>query len=265
MKEYPHHFIRVSTLATLFSLPLFAAVPAALAQVQFNPPPLSAPGNREAGGIRSDTCATTTESQGLIALLPETNLGLTTEAYPTFFAYIPSNNAARAEFRLYKEATGAEVYVGQVVMPPATDPDAAYRYESSVVSIAMPDDGSAPALEANESYLWALMLVCNAGNRAEDIVVTGVIQRVGDDYLAGLDPAISHQLDTLNTVPIQDQVSIYGAAGIWHDMLSELALLTSENPETYEEEWNMVLSAQGLGAIANAPLFVSEIEPLEVN
>ena len=71
------------------------------------------------GAVRRDTCATTTDTSGLVALLPESNLGLTTKAFPTFVAYIPSNNAERIEFRLYEEETEAiEQGLGAIVGAP---------------------------------------------------------------------------------------------------------------------------------------------------
>ncbi len=228
----------------------------------FKAPRLGAPGNREAGAARSDTCASTANSRGLTAVIPTSNLGLTTKAYPTFFAYVPPNNAEAAEFRLIDESSGQEVFVGQVQMPKADTPDAAYKYKASVLEITLPEKGASAGLQAGQSYEWALMVVCNAKNRAEDIVISGVIQRIGDDYVKGLDPETKQQLSTLNRATAQEKLAIYGAAGIWHDLLADVASLRQKNATTYGEEWKSLLTDQGLGSIATVPVVESKLEPI---
>lgn len=241
------------------SLPLHTAM--AQTQVAFEPPPMSSPGNRESGGGRSDTCASTTEEAGLTAIVPETNVGLTVRSAPTLFAYLPSNSAERAELRLYVEATGEQVLTGQIDMPLATEPDDSYTYRSGVVKVALPTEGIV-TLEPGENYLWALMLVCNGGNRAEDIVVTGVVQRAGDDYLKNLPDNLGQKLANLNAVSDEEKLSIYSSAGIWQDLLTDLAILVEEEPMTYGDDWIALLESQGLAAIATAPVFESSFTPL---
>jgi hypothetical protein len=240
--------------ATVLSLSSLGITQVALAQVQFNAPPLSAPGNREAGASRSDTCAATMDSSGLMAVLPDTNVGVTTQGFPTIFAYVPQNNAARAELMILNEMTGEEILQSNISLPLASG-DNGYSYAPAVVGVTLPDDGSVMALEEGEQYLWAMMLVCNPDNRAEDIVITGVLQRAGEDYLGSLDPAVQANLETVASVDEPQQVSIYGEAGIWQDMITELAGLVQEQPEAYLDEWNSLLTTQGLGAIADVPLF----------
>ena len=248
-------------LATV-CLPFMQALES-FAQIRFNAPQMTAPGNRESGAARSDTCVTTVDDNGLTAVLPETNVGLTTKEYPSFFAYVPANNAEWAELRLIEEDTGNELYVGQVSLPSA-DPSADYRHEPSLVSLTIPEDDSATALESGKSYLWALMMVCEPDNRAADIVVTGVVQRVDDGYLQSLSPEVRARLDGLDALAPEEQLIAYGDAGIWQDLLGVLSTLTSKDPSTYQSDWNSLLGEQGLGAIADRPIVFSEVEPLEI-
>ncbi len=264
MKGKPPLFFPFSLTVLCLGSPLLstllAMLPVASAQAQFSPPPVGAPGNREAGAARSDTCASTAATSGLMAVIPSSNLGLTTQAYPTFFAYMPPNNAARTEFRLIEETTNQEVYAGQVQMP-ATDPaNPAYKHQASVVGFPLPR--SAPALETGKKYLWALLLVCNAKNRAEDVVVTGVIQRADNSYLQALAPAVKQKLSKVSTAPAQEQISIYGSAGIWHDMLNQAATRVQGQP-TASSQWSTLLTNQGMGAISTTPLFQSAVTPLQ--
>jgi hypothetical protein len=263
MKMRPLSFLSSSLLAVLLSTSILAVTGTAMASSKFKAPKVGAPGNREAGASRSDTCASTVSSRGLTAILPTTNLGLTTQPYPTFFAYIPSNNAVKAEFRLIEEETGEEIFVGQIQMPKADDSNAIYKNKASVVRMPLPKASSAKGLEAGKNYLWALMVVCNANNRAEDIVVTGVIQRVDAEYIQTLDPETKQKLNRVNEVSDREQLSIYASAGIWHDMLADVSMLLKQNPATYGEEWKSLLSDQGLGSISSVPVVESRIEPLQ--
>ena len=257
----PNSFIKSSVVALLLSLPLMAVMNAAVAQIQFSAPPVSAPGNRESGASRSDSCAMPVNDRGLTAVIPETNVGLTTQALPKFFAYIPTNNAERAEFRLIDEETGDEIYAGQFPLPP-TEEEAGYRYAPSIVGLSVSSAESTVVLEPGKTYLWALMLVCNSENRAEDIVVTGVVQRPDTTYFDALSPDVRDQLSALDTLSLEEQLAVYGEAGMWHDLLQVLASLTHTEPNTYQNDWRMLLGEQGLGAIANSPIIFSEVEPL---
>jgi hypothetical protein len=97
----------VLAATALLSLTSLITPMGTMAQVKFNPPSkLKAPGNREGGLMRSDSCAATAGGSGLTVILPTTNLGLTTKAFPSFFAYVPPNNAEKVEFRLVEESSG---------------------------------------------------------------------------------------------------------------------------------------------------------------
>jgi hypothetical protein len=246
------HFAALLGMVALCAvLPAKAQISTALA---FQAPPMGSPGNREAGSGRSDTCASLTDQAGLTAIVPETNLGLTTKATPQLFAYIPSNNAAFAELRLLKDSTGEDVYISQVSMPPATTPG--YAHGASTVSLSLP---TTVALEPGEDYLWALMLVCNVTNRAEDIVVTAVVQRADNAYLSTLPAEVSSRLNVLNTVSDSEKLTIYRSAGLWQDLLAQLSALMIADPATYGAQWSELLTEQGLGAIADAPLYKSQL------
>lgn len=244
----------VSLCATL---PAQAQIPT---ELSFQAPPVGSPGNREAGSGRSDTCADLTEQAGLTAIVPETNVGLTTQASPQLFAYIPTNNAAFAELRLLKESTGEDVYISEVSMPAATTPG--FAHKASILSLTLP---ATVALEPGENYLWALMLVCNDTNRAEDIVVTAVVQRADSDYLSTLSTEVSDQLSALDSASAGEKLTLYSSAGLWQDLLAQLSTLATADPATYGSVWSDLLTSQGLGAIADAPLYPSQLTTLTSN
>ncbi|MEM9002992.1 MAG: DUF928 domain-containing protein [Cyanobacteria bacterium P01_F01_bin.86] len=263
-KHYPASpkfklFLATLCWSSLFGLNLQPASAQIETVVNFDPPPMSSPGNREAGGQRSDTCVDTRDTTGLVALVPNTNVGLTTEASPNLLAYVPPNSAQRAELRILKEVTGEEVFTGEVSLPEAnTDLD--YRYQAAILN--MPLTSGAVVLEPDTNYLWALMLVCNSDNRAEDIVVDVIVQRIGEDYLNTLPSDITGPLANVSSFSGEDKLTAYSSAGVWHDLLLELSVLRQENPGLYESTWAGLLTNQGMDKIANAPIYESSLQPL---
>lgn len=240
-----------------------ASLRPAIAQVEttlsFQPPPMGTPGNREAGGGRSDTCADTANTVGMMALVPETNVGLTVASSPDLFTYIPPNNAETAELRIFKEATQEEIFAGEFTLPksPTT---AGYTHQAAIVELPL---ATIPVtLEPGEAYIWAVLVVCDRENRAADIVVDVVVQQADEYYLNTLPTDIATQLTTLDSAAKADQLFTYGAAGLWHDLLSELADLVIADPETYKTAWTNILTSQGMGAIAEAPVYAAIITPL---
>jgi hypothetical protein len=246
-----------------FTGALLAGISPAVAQLEgvttFNIPDQDAPGNRTSGGIRSDTCADTADTSGLMALVPDTNVGLTTKSNPDLFAYVPPNNAERAELRIFSESTGEEVYAGTVSLP-ANASGADYANKAAVVS--MPLSSGAVSLQPGENYLWALMLVCNGENRAEDIVVQAVVQQIGDDYISSLPEDVSKSLSTVNYSSDDEKLATYSSAGLWQDLLAELAPLADADPAVYGSVWIDLLTNQGMGSVAEMPVYTSSLSAL---
>jgi hypothetical protein len=240
MTAMPRFLFRspIASCTLVLSLISLASFPnLAMAQtVRFNPPPsIGAPGNREAGAVRSATC--TTSDRGLLALIPETNLGLTTAAHPTLHVYLPPSTAETGEFVLYQEGTNDLVYSKSFDV----------KDETGVFAIALPDDNTAPSLEVGKQYYWYFTIVCNPDDRASDVTVQGNIQRVA------VSSSIANQLRSASA---RDLPEIYAAAGIWYDALASLADLNHLNPDDpfAQSGWSSLLGAVGLQSVANEPL-----------
>ncbi|MEM0980960.1 MAG: DUF928 domain-containing protein [Cyanobacteria bacterium P01_H01_bin.58] len=258
----PHLIARLGWLTLASGLVM--GMPTAYAQLDttlnFEPPPMTTPGNREAGGGRNDTCADTAGSMGMVALVPETNTGLTLNASPDLFVYVPPNAAATAELRIFHEATGDPVYAGEFTLPENVK---SVEYPSGGAIVKLPLDAAAVTLESGESYIWAVLVVCDRTNRAADIVVDVGVQSVSDDYLSTLSAEVSSQLAALGTATEEDKVLTYNSAGLWQDLLSTLSELVAVDPEAYESAWTDLLTAQGMAAIADDPIFITTFSPIE--
>lgn len=179
-------------------------------------PDISAPGNRESGSTRSTTCVAADES--LIALMPESNYGLTEHAYPTVYFYLPATTAEYLKFVMLNETTNELVYEGR------------FKVDSSagIASVSLPDNGIQQPLTVGEAYVWYVAVVCDPADPSADIVTEGQIARV--------EPLVAPPQATAAELP-----AIYAEAGLWYDALTASAMLKQEADST--ADWNALLDA----------------------
>lgn len=210
------------------------------ARITFKAPEgLQAPGRRVAGGSRAPQEKKCSSGQNpLTAVVPNSNIGLTTQANPTFFFYVPQTSAT-LELVLH-------------------DQDKEYKqtYKSSekggIVSIPF----NKTSLEVDKVYRWSFSMVCNPKERSKDKFVEGAIKRV----------KTGEQLATkLATASPQELANLYAEAGIWQDSLFSLAqsLLSNPNNGELKAEWQTLLTSKsvGLDNLVSEPLLPDQLKP----
>ncbi|MGP1383785.1 MAG: DUF928 domain-containing protein [Thainema sp.] len=214
------------------TLPLWT-VPAA---AQFVPPDAGLPGRRASGGTRGG-CAVGRPSN-LIALLPDSNVGQTTQAFPTFRWYVPQSNAEAMRFQLYAadpnrtDSEGMLIY--ETVQPAPT--------EGGMVSLTLPPTGEAQPLVMGRTYRWSVDLICNAENPAGNLNIMGWVQRMM------LDSEVATQLADAD---LEERIEIYGTNGLWFDYLDAIAALPPSEQEEADALWLSTLSTIGLDELAS--------------
>lgn len=211
----------------------------ALAQagLQLNLPDLNAPGNRESGSSRSESCLEPGES--LVALMPDSNYALTRNGHPRFFFYLPPTNAEAVNFILYHEESGAVFYEGHFSI----------EDKSGIVSLSLPDNGLQQSLEADEAYYWYFSVVCASNDPNRNEVVSGTVQRITPD---------AETAEAIAAANPQTLPAVYAQAGLWQDALAAAAALKQDgNPAA----WNALLQSVELQSIAEAPLLSERLPP----
>lgn len=200
------------------------------ARLRANLPNRGVPGSRFGGATRG---ACVSGSERLTALLPDTHLGQTAMATPTLFVFVPKSKAMQ----------------GEVVIA-----DAEHRPLATRV-VDLPAEPGILALKPNvqlqpgQDYRWTFTLLCGAD--ADDpsafISVSGVISRV--------QPA-TDLAKRLQGKSGGDRLGAAVDAGLWYETLAILAELQGNEAtrNLARSEWVAVLSAVGLGSIAQAPL-----------
>ncbi|MFE4108094.1 DUF928 domain-containing protein [Almyronema epifaneia] len=211
-----------------------------VAAERFEPPNLGRPGRRVGGGTRGG-CAFGNPAR-LTALLPDSNLGLTTQPYPTFYWFVPQNSAQLVEFSLYRaETTAAE---RQLVYRSTFVPDRA----AGIASLKLPESVGLPPLALEQDYQWSVALVCNAEARQQDLRVDGWIQRI--DPTADLAAQLARE-------PVAAHAALYAANGLWFDAIAQLISLRQGYPQsaTVQARWAELLTSVGLAEMAEQPIF----------
>jgi hypothetical protein len=212
------------------------------------PPVDDAPIDTTPGGRRNEEDCIPKKKPFLTPLIPQSDrinltynqiktsvpFGKTSRSQPTLFFYIPPTNAAEAQFILHDQ----NQVISQKTFPlnPQTS--------GGVIGLKFnPNKG----LENEKYYQWELLLICQPKDRAKDIIVRGVIQKVD------LKPEIKAKLEKAQG---RDRVLIYASAGIWHDTLATLAETRRTNPNdaTLVNDWIDLLKEVKLGEFANEPL-----------
>lgn len=207
-----------------------------------NIPKKGLPGRRENGGTRRESCMSG-ELPLLALLLPSTNIGLTTAAYPRFFWYTPKNTAQKVNFTLHKvNETGQRTLVYNTTFQPSR--------ESGVTSLTLPSQRNLAPLEINQLYQFSVSLICGQDTSPNIITVYGWVQRV----------ALSNNVEsTLKQLSRRERISVYAEQGLWFDLVSTLADLRACNPSdpTLVATWVSVVKQTALfkaEAIAQQPL-----------
>ncbi|MBD1860745.1 MULTISPECIES: DUF928 domain-containing protein [Trichocoleus] len=191
------------------------------------------PGRRVGAGTRGPC---TNPKQPLVALIPDTNLGLTAEKYPTFFWFIPPTPARTAEFVLNNEKK-QEIYKTTF----------AITGSPGVINVTLPANATLPPLEVNKNYSWTFSLICNPSDPSAVDFVQGWVQRV----------ALSRDVgNQLTKAAPRDRPAIYAKEGIWNDTLKSLSELRRDNPRdrALTTDWETLLKSVGLDTVAKAPL-----------
>ncbi len=222
-----HRFLTKLITATVLSLSWLISCTALQARVTslFKVPPnLTAPGRRVAGGSRSmENCSP--GNKHLTALVPQSNIMLTTLESPVFYFYVPKTSASTLEM-VVRDQT--QTLVKQSYKPSA---------QAGVVGIPLP---SGKSLEVGKVYHWTLSVICRPEARSNDKVVEGDIKRIQPDL---------QLVKKLENATPEQRVVLYAQAGIWQNTLMTLAdlLAAAPNNPKLKADWQTLLTGDGVG------------------
>ena len=202
------------------------------------------PRKRVIGGSR-DTCPKDTNLPAIVALVPSTIFGFTTQVQPTlwfYLPYLPGENLSM-EFELQDEQHKTK----------QTLPLTLNRELPGIISLKLPQE---MALEPNREYRWLLHIRCGSEAGSVPDTLMGIIQR------RPASPELEHALN--QAVTPRERWIAYAEAGIWFDALTELGTLyraDADNP-TLQQDWNTLLSVLNVGFKDPTGTLLLDADPL---
>ncbi len=209
------------------------------ARLRFKVPGVRASRNRYGGAARGNCGIDGTSQLEMKTLLPDSNIGLTVAAQPTFFFLIPKTSATEAKFiLLHENHENGDDIIYQKTLP--------LNGKGGVMSVTLPPE--AGALEVDKEYRYEVQVSCSSdGDESSNPRIDGSIKRVQPDA------DLARKLEKASP---RDRVALYAEAGYWNSSLKTLADLRFANPNDPElkADWQELLESVGLGTIAQEPL-----------
>lgn len=199
------------------------------------------PGRRIGGGTRGE-CAVKRPEQ-LIALVPENNLVLTQQAYPSMLFHIPQTSKPMT-IELVVQDDNYNVVYDKTLTKNGSD---IQTDAGEIINFNLLDSASLPPLVAGKTYRWYLSIICNPKNRSRDIVVDGWIKRVA------VDPDFAKKIEQAS---LAERANLYAKAGLWQDAITTLVELRYAQPRvsTLASSWTKLLKSEKLETIGQESL-----------
>lgn len=196
---------------------------------QFNPPDSGLPVNTTGGASRDPNLCrnqqSATQASNITLLAPSSFIGLTVSDHPSLLLHADQTSVSQLFISLQDEQ-GEVLYQGFRTLPTNT----------GLFRVEIPTDTS--ALEADRTYRFSVVAVCERSLRPEDPVMTAYVRKVSLPQLNELDS---------QTSPFEEAVA-YADLGIWYDTVEILAAGLRQEPENeiFTAAWESLLRSGGL-------------------
>ncbi len=169
--------------------------------------------------------------QELIALIPENLRGKTINSSPTLYFSVPAITAnTEIEFVLrdsQDKLVEKQTFSG--------------RGQAGIMGLQLARLPLASTSNYQNTYHWYLSVICNQGDRADDIVVEGLLQPVA------LESNLQQQLATAT---LQERLKLYQTHDLWHERLDTLATIRRSQPQNAQASQQL---GQLLGSVRLDP------------
>jgi hypothetical protein len=167
----------------------------------------------------------------------------TADPYPKVYFYLPQNWAQKGEFVLYNQQN--EVVYSATITLPGNATEEAPR-QAGVIEVNLSNKANdIQELEAGNTYLWEVQVLCDEINRSGNPTINGWIQRLEDDSAESLKA-------DLEGVSDPSQINqIYAERGIWYNLVAQIYANSNQ------DDWNALLKEVGSDNLTDAPMLGS--------
>jgi len=193
----------------------------------YKPPMRGAPAARIGGGTRGIGDMTLV----LVVLAPD-HTGLTTKEQPTLYWYASEPVPAKLEVTLINDED----------IDPALEEVIATPGKAGIQSIDLAKTGA--KLEVGKEYRWFVTVVADPGQRSNDVVASGTIQRItpSEELKSEIAGADENAL-----------AGIYAREGVWYDAIDALTRMIDKSPgdSGLQQQRTALLEQVGLQSAAD--------------
>jgi Domain of Unknown Function (DUF928) len=216
---------------TLLALPSVA---------RYRPPSnLQRPAGRQGAATRTD-CAKSNFT--FAAVVPKSNYGQTTAAYPTLYWYHANHTFSWARFELF--ATQKQTLT--------LEPDPIYQTTfqlkrgTTLASLTLPASVGLSPLVTGRDYQWKVTLICSSGG-PDDETASGS-QRSVQGWITRVQPSAKLKSRLAKTSRRYD---VYAEEGLWYDAIHDLAQQRRQQPQPVglTQDWHTLLQETASGSM----------------
>jgi Domain of Unknown Function (DUF928) len=230
--------------AIALTLAIASAVVATLpSDARYRPPSnLQRPDGRQGAATRNPICVK--DRFVFEPVVPTSNYGQTTEAFPTFYWYLANHAFSWARFELY------------AVQPKTLkqEPDPVYqttfrlKSNKTLASLTLPKTSGFPPLEKGRDYLWKVTLICSQGG-PDDVTANGSQLSV-QSWITRVEPRAGLNMKLVKNPRRYD---VYAEEGLWYDAVYDLAVQRQQQPQQSRlaTDWHDLLQETMLRSFAS--------------
>jgi hypothetical protein len=193
----------------------------------YRPPMRGAPAARIGGGTRGIGESTLE----LVVLAPD-HTGLTTKEQPTLYWYVSEPVSAQIEVTLINDEK-IDPELEQIITTPTSSGIQSFDLTKTKTKLA-------PDVE----YRWFISAVASEGQRSNDVVASGTIQRIKPSK------TLEDKISSGNESTL---ASAYAEEGIWYDTIDALSRMIEKSPDNSQllAQRSALLEQVGLQSAAN--------------
>lgn len=163
---------------------------------------------------RGDGCSAASAT-GLVALAPQTHVGLTQSSQPTFAWFSPETDAYTVEFRVAEHLPNGQFRVIYATEFESTEK----QLPSGITTVSLTETNV--LLSPNQTYRWQAVVVCNPNRPSESLVTEADIYVV--EASADLSATLAAVTDSA------ERSRLFAESGLWYDAMGEA--LNASSPD----------------------------------
>jgi hypothetical protein len=214
-----NRLFRWSAIALTVSLTGIALFPFPSAARYRPPSNLQRPARLQGAATRTD-CAK--DGFTFAPVVPMSNYGQTTAAYPTLYWYQANHSFSWARFELY--ATQAPTL--KLESDPIYQTTFRLKRNTPLASLTLPATAGLPPLETGRDYLWKVTLICSQGGPDDDTASGS--QRSIQGWIVRVAPKAGLQSRSIKSPKPYD---VFAEEGLWYDAIHDLAAQRRRQPQ----------------------------------